>query len=64
MHWISCLSIIQIQMKNNINCKHRLGNNPTMSVKLTAYRKMLVNSLLVSFYSHISLNGVSGKASV
>lgn len=50
-------------MKNNINCKHRVGNNPTMSIKLTAYGKMLVNSLCISFYNHFSLNSISGKAS-
>lgn len=63
MYWISFLYAIQMKMKNNINCKHRVGNNSVMSIKLTVYGKMLVNSLSISFYNHFSLNSISGKAS-
>lgn len=63
MYLISFFYTVQMKMKNNIYCKHRVGNNPTMSIKLTVYGKMLVNLVYISFYNHFSWNTISGKAS-
>lgn len=59
MYLMSFPYTIQMKTKNIINCKQ----SPTMSIKLTAYGKMLVNSGCISFYNHFSLNSLSGKAS-